>query len=192
MNMHCLVAVARCRVQTRRYHCLINHIQSHRLTLCPSASPFSRALSAFPALVTPLAERTTVSSLGALPRILPHRVIPFRFSPRSSPQSAPPPFPSRQLAAIDINLRNFFGTSTCHRVTAHPQPGVPDADAEYVGMRFAGIMGEGSERKRANEDKRGRGVESPNGHPWSPRGDIRNVNRTNQLGTNWPRNWARV
>lgn len=28
MNMHCLVAVARCRVQTRRYHCLINHTQS--------------------------------------------------------------------------------------------------------------------------------------------------------------------
>lgn len=33
MNMHCLVAVARCRVQTRRYHCLINHIQSQRPTL---------------------------------------------------------------------------------------------------------------------------------------------------------------
>ena len=29
MNMHCLVAVARCRVQTRRYHCLINHTQFH-------------------------------------------------------------------------------------------------------------------------------------------------------------------
>lgn len=28
MNMHCLVPVARCRVQTRRYHCLINHTQS--------------------------------------------------------------------------------------------------------------------------------------------------------------------
>jgi len=40
----------------------------------------------------------------------------------------------------------------------------------------------GGERKRANEDKRGKSVESPNGHPWSPRGDIRNVNRTNQSG----------
>lgn len=38
MNMHCLVAVARCRVQTRRYHCLINHIQSQRPTL---RAPFS-------------------------------------------------------------------------------------------------------------------------------------------------------
>lgn len=33
MNMHCLMAVARCRVQTRRYHCLINHTQSHQTTL---------------------------------------------------------------------------------------------------------------------------------------------------------------
>lgn len=39
MNMHCLVAVARCRVQTRRYHCLINHIQSHRLTLRRTPPP---------------------------------------------------------------------------------------------------------------------------------------------------------
>lgn len=56
MNMHCLVAVARCRVQTRRYHCLINHIQSHRPTLChlppfpftvpyPSRSSLSSSLS---------------------------------------------------------------------------------------------------------------------------------------------------
>lgn len=53
MNMHCLVAVARCRVQTRRYHCLINHIQSHRVhpVWLPFPPPphfprFRRALSA--------------------------------------------------------------------------------------------------------------------------------------------------
>lgn len=45
MNMHCFVAVARCRVQTRRYHWLINHIQSHRFTLCrPPPLPLFAAL----------------------------------------------------------------------------------------------------------------------------------------------------
>lgn len=36
MNMHCLVAVARCRVQTRRYHWLINHTQFSHTPLSPS------------------------------------------------------------------------------------------------------------------------------------------------------------
>lgn len=84
MNMHCLVAVARCRVQTRRYHCLINHIQSHRLTLCrtppPRCPPFRRALSAFPRSPLsppPLTRRgPAVSSRRTFrARVLPRRVI---------------------------------------------------------------------------------------------------------------------
>lgn len=128
MNMHCLVAVARCRVQTRRYHCLINHIQSQRLTLWPHFPLFAVLYprSPFSALITPLAEEHPPchpSELSA--HILPHRVIPLALS---SPQSTRPMFPSRQPAAIDINLRNFFGAPTCHRVTALPsRPGVPDA-----------------------------------------------------------------
>jgi len=80
MNMHCLVAVARCRVQTRRYHCLINHIQSHRLTLChplPPYFPFSPCSSPFSALIIPLAERTRRVIPQSSPRVLPHRVIPL-------------------------------------------------------------------------------------------------------------------
>lgn len=126
MNMHCLVAVARCRVQTRRYHCLINHIQSHRLTLCrPSPLPlFTVLLPAFPVL------RSRHPSRREDPPCHPPRalsLIALSLSPSlSSPLAArptPPPFPSRQPFAIDINLRNFFGASTCHRVTVHPQPG---------------------------------------------------------------------
>lgn len=74
MNMHCLVAVARCRVQTRRYHCLINHIQSHRLTLClpppTPPSPFrpcSTRIPRSPLPSSPLSRRgPAVSSLRAL------------------------------------------------------------------------------------------------------------------------------
>lgn len=66
MNMHCLLAVARCRVQTRRYHCLINHTQSHRTTL----RIFSR-LALYPVLITPRANS---------PRT--RRVIPPRVSPQ--------------------------------------------------------------------------------------------------------------
>lgn len=83
MNMHCLVAVARCRVQTRRYHCLINHIQSHRLTLCRTppllAAPFSPCsirFSPFSALAAaPHAERTRRVIPQNFPRVLPRRVI---------------------------------------------------------------------------------------------------------------------
>lgn len=87
MNMHCLVAVARCRVQTRRYHCLINHTQSHRSN--PGAPP-RRALPPLPraplvhsrpfALVTPLGQirgGPAVSFLTAL-RVRSHsRSVPF-------------------------------------------------------------------------------------------------------------------
>lgn len=72
MNMHCLVAVARCRVQTRRYHCLINHIQSHRLTLrraLPPLTLFVRASTNVPRSPSssPLSRRgPAVSSLRAL------------------------------------------------------------------------------------------------------------------------------
>lgn len=92
MNMHCLVAVARCRVQTRRYHCLINHIQSHRLTLCrlpllaAPFSPCSTRFSPFSALAAPHAERTR--------RVIPQN-FPRAFSlvvlSRSLLSSLPPP-----------------------------------------------------------------------------------------------------
>lgn len=158
MNMHCLVAVARCRVQTRRYHCLINHIQSHRLTLCRLpllAAPFSLCstrFSPFSALAAPRAERTRRVIPQNFPaRVLPRRVISLAPLPSlPPPQSTLPLLPSRRPAAIDINLRNFFGASTCHRVTAHPQPDVPDAGAEYAGMRLAGVTGEG-ERTEGGE-----------------------------------------
>lgn len=146
MNMHCLVAVARCRVQTRRYHCLINHIQSHRLTLCPHFPfPLSTRVLRSP-LSSPLSRRGPChpSELSARSHSSPLSRSLLR--PRATPQPTLPRFPSRQPAAIDINLRNFFGASTCHRVTAHPQPGVPDAGAEIRrGMRFANVMGKGEE-----------------------------------------------
>lgn len=176
MNMHCLVAVARCRVQTRRYHCLINHIQSHRFTLCPPAlslhpppfSPFRRAVPTFPVLRFHHPSRRRGPAVSSLKALRAFSLIVLSRSLRSLALLRSPLtrcFPSRQPATIDINLRNFFfGASTCHRVTAHPQPGVPDAGAECAGMRFAG--------RGTNEDKRGRSVESPNGHSWFPRGDI--------------------
>lgn len=78
MNMHCLVAVARCRVQTRRYHCLINHTQSQRSTL---RVPPCFAPALYPALITPL---------GSPQRT--RRVIP-QSSPRVSSRCVPPPPP---------------------------------------------------------------------------------------------------
>lgn len=166
MNMHCLVAVARCRVQTRRYHCLINHIQSHRLTLClpppTPPSPFrpcSTRIPRSPLPSSPLSRRgPAVSSLRALRAfsliVLSHSLLS---SPLSLPLFSAPRSPlfrrslSRRPAAIDINLRNFFGASTCHRVTAHPQPGVPGLGAEYAGMRFAGVTERGRERGKGGE-----------------------------------------
>lgn len=69
MNMHCLVAVARCRVQTRRYHCLINHTQSQRPSLRVLPAP-ARAPRSVPCSHQPARERArrglAVSSLGAL------------------------------------------------------------------------------------------------------------------------------
>lgn len=157
MNMHCLVAVARCRVQTRRYHCLINHIQSHRLTLCrlpllaAPFSPCSTRFSPFSALAAPHAERTRRVIPQNFPRAFSLVVLSRSLlSSLPPPQSTLPLFPSRQPAAIDINLRNFFGASTCHRVTVHPRPDVPDAGAEYAGMRLAGVTGEG-ERAEGGE-----------------------------------------
>lgn len=116
MNMHCFVAVARCRVQTRRYHCLINHIQSQRPTLC---TPFivlgASPRSPFPALITPHADSPCHSP-----------ELSARFLSSCSPSRPNFAAPLHRPAAIDTNLRNFFGPSICHRVTAHPRPSVPD------------------------------------------------------------------
>lgn len=58
MNMHCLVPVARCRVQTRRYHCLINHTQSRWQPLptpCSAAKlPRARSRSSLRMVNAPL------------------------------------------------------------------------------------------------------------------------------------------
>lgn len=138
--------------------------QSHTVPPAHPVPPlplFCRALPSFPVL------RSHHPSRGEDPPCHPRALRTFSLIVLSHsllsslpPQSTLPLFPSRQPAAIDINLRNFFGASTCHRVTVHPQPGVPDASAEYAGMRFASVMGEGNERRGANEDKRGRSVES--------------------------------
>lgn len=100
MNMHCLVAVARCRVQTRRYHCLINHIQSHRLTLClpppTPPSPFrpcSTRIPRSPLPSSPLSRRgPAVSSLRALRAF---SLIVLSHSLLSSPPSLSLSFPRR-------------------------------------------------------------------------------------------------
>lgn len=124
MNMHCLVAVARCRVQTRRYHCLINHIQSHRLTLCRPRFPFSPCFyrrSPFSTLIIPLAERTRRVIPQSSPPALPHLVVPLALAllpPLRNLLSRHSPLANRpQLTLIYVI---FFGASTCHRVTAHP------------------------------------------------------------------------
>lgn len=87
MNMHCLVAVARCRVQTRRYHCLINHIQSHRLTLCRTPPPrcplFAVLYPLFPVL------RSRHPSRGEDPPCHPAELSPSRVLPRRVISLAP-------------------------------------------------------------------------------------------------------
>lgn len=108
MNMHCFVAVARCRVQTRRYHCLINHTQSHRTTLRTFVP-----LVPYPALITPRAN--SLRTRRVIPRV-PLRIFYPRFLPSRLPHH--PHDPASRAAAIDTNLRNFFGAPTCHRVTA--------------------------------------------------------------------------
>lgn len=138
MNMHCFVAVARCRVQTRRYHCLINHIQSQRPTLC---TPFI-VLDASPRspLSSPLTRTRRVIPRGAFHAF---PLIVFSLTPPGlSPDLLPSP---HQPAAIDTNLRNFFGLSTC-RVTA--RPGVPDVCEVHDEMRIRKWQ-----TRRANEDE---------------------------------------
>lgn len=128
MNMHCLVAVARCRVQTRRYHCLINHIQSHRLTLWPHFPLFAVLYprSPFSALITLLAEEHPPchpSELSA--RILPHRVIPLALPPLRYPLVRWSPLANRpQLTLIYVIFSERPHVTALHR---YPRPGVPDA-----------------------------------------------------------------
>lgn len=92
MNMHCLVAVARCRVQTRRYHCLINHTQSHRPTLCTPSSCFTpRSTLPRAPLSSPLLQTRrglAVSSLRALHEF-PLAVFPSIPIPSPSPPACP-------------------------------------------------------------------------------------------------------
>lgn len=84
MNMHCFEAVARCRVQTRRYHCLINHIQSHRFTLCPHFpfSPCSTRVSRSPLSSSPPPSRrgpchpSELSARSPSSRVLSHSPLP--------------------------------------------------------------------------------------------------------------------
>lgn len=133
-----------------------SHTVPPALTLWPHFPLFAVLYprSPFSALIIPLAEEHPPchpSELSA--HILPHRVrlVPLALS---SPQSTRPMFPSRQPAAIDINLRNFFGASTCHRVTALPsRPGVPDAREGGIRGRmwFAGAMGGRVVREEAGE-----------------------------------------
>lgn len=165
MNMHCLVAVARCRVQTRRYHCLINHIQSQRPTLrAPFSSHSIPCVLRSPLLPSPIPLSRTrrgpaVSSHEALHRVSSRRVF-YLSLPLSPLHSAHPRGNtihrlSRQPAAIDTNLRNFFrSVHMLPRYAAHPRPGVPDVYMytrtwEYEGDRErSGERGERTRRKR--------------------------------------------
>lgn len=93
MNMHCLVAVARCRVQTRRYHCLINHIQSQRPILrAPFSSHSIPCVLCSPLLPSPIPLSRTrrgpaVSSHEALHRVSSRRVFYLSLPP---PLCTPP------------------------------------------------------------------------------------------------------
>lgn len=196
MNMHCLVAVARCRVQTRRYHCLINHIQSHRLTLCrpplPLNFPFSQYSTRVPRspLSSPLSRRgSAASSLRALRAfsliVLSHSLLsPFHHAIHSPVVASLANWPQLTLIYVIFSGHPHVTALQCTL-------NVLDAGAEYARMWFADVIGAGK-REEGDEwgPKRGRRVESPNGHPWSPCGDIRNVNRTNQSGTSRPRSWS--
>lgn len=113
MNMHCLVAVARCRVQTRRYHCLINHIQSHRLTLCrlpllaAPFSPCSTRFSPFSALRSPLSPPLTrrgpaVSSRRTFRARSPSSCYLARFRLRGPPSRCSPLANRPQLTLIYV------------------------------------------------------------------------------------------
>ena len=198
MNMHCLVAVARCRVQTRRYHCLINHIQSHRLTLCrpPLFLDFPLFTVLYPRVPRSRSPLSPLSRRGEDPPRHPSE-LSARF-----PSSC---YPIRSLFHLAIHspvvasLANWPQLTLIYVIfSGHPHVtalqctlNVLDAGAEYARMWFANVMGaEKREEGDAWGPKRGRRVESPNGHPWSLCGDIRNVNRTNQSGTNRPRNWS--
>jgi len=98
--MHCLVAIARCRVQTRRYHRLINHTQSHRTTL--------RILVAHPVPRSHHPSRELAEDPPCHPSRLAAYFPSLAFHPlvRCSPAS--------RAAAMDTNLRNFFRAPTCY------------------------------------------------------------------------------
>lgn len=188
--MHCLVAVARCRVQTRRYHCLINHIQSHRLTLYPHF-PLFAVLFPVPGSHHPSREEDPPCHPSELSRAF--SLIVSSHSHLSSllsaahPSAVPLSPTGPQLTLIYVIFSEHPHVTALQRTL---DQACPMLVRNTRGMRFAGVMGrrEREEGGRMRTHKRGRSVESPNGHPWSPRGDIRNVNRTNQSGTSWLRN----
>lgn len=147
MNMHCLVAVARCRVQTRRYHCLINHIQSHRLTLWPHF-PFSfYPRSPFTALITPLAERTRRVIPQGSPGVLPHRVIPLAppLAPLRGPLFRCSPLANwPQLTLIYVIFSGRPHVTTLQRTLNQACP-MPVRSARGCGCNGRRVQKEGSE-----------------------------------------------
>lgn len=190
MNMHCLVAVARCRVQTRRYHCLINHTQSQRPTLhVPSSRAFYPLLDPCPVPRShhparesaedspchPSGLSLRVSSRCVSPSLPPSLYLSFYLYLSAFRDAAGVPY---QAPAIDTNLRNFFGPSTCHRVTAHPRPGVPDLLRTAVcrwgegegreGVRFTSV-GYTAKRGETSEVET---IESPGLGEWSSAANV--------------------
>lgn len=135
----------------------------------------------FSALITPIAERT-VSSLRALRAfsliVLSHSLLSL--APLRGPLFRCSPLANRpQLTLIYVIFSERPHVTALQRTLHQACPmRVRKIRGEYAVRKCNG--GEGSEREGANQDKRGRSVESPNGHPWSPSGDTRNVNRTNQ------------
>lgn len=160
---------------------------AHSVPYSPSSlPPFRRALSAFPRspLSPPLARRgPAVSSRRTFRARSPSSCYLARSSPRfrlRSPLSRCSPLANRpQLTLIYVI---FSGRPHVTALQCTLNQTCP------MRVRSTRGGGKGSERKGTNEDKRGRRAESPNGHPRSPSGDIRNVNRTNQSGTSRPRN----
>lgn len=150
--MHCLVAVARCRVQTRRYHCLINHIQSHRPTLChlppfPFTVPYP-SRPTFLALIIPLADpqrRRAVSSPFSFPAF--PQLHCFALSGGTTPRQHHRP----QLTLIYVI---FSGRPHVTALRRTVEQRVLDVRAGYQGMRFADARAsEHGKRERETRQK---------------------------------------
>lgn len=187
MNMHCLVAVARCRVQTRRYHCLINHIQSHRPTLFHLPPYlFTVSIASHVSSLSSSLSRTRRGDSPCHPSVELSMCSPSRRVPSLAPCfSALPLFRvvPRQHHRPQLTLIYVIFSGRPH-VTALRRTldqRVLDVCARYQGMRFADARSS-EHGRRERETRQKYRVTEPRLSAAIPCGDIRNVNRTNQSG----------